>query len=455
MSRHFSLHQQLPPRQRRRANEMAGVVAALSVVLAAAALSPPIGPAEEPRPWVEANVDDLVAIYQHFHCHPELSFHERESAKQLAKEWTAIGADVTTGIGGHGVVALIANGDGPTLMLRADMDALPIVEQTGVEYASKVKVKDASGAEVGVMHACGHDVHMTNLVGVVRYLASNKDRWRGTLMLVAQPAEEHGAGALAMLDDGLFKRFPEPDFALALHVAPTLPTGSIGYRTGYLLANVDSVDITVHGRGGHGAFPHATIDPVVQAAELIVSLQTIVSREVDPIAPAVITVGSIHGGTKHNIIGNTCDLQLTVRSSTDEVRRQLLAAIQRKAGAVARGMDAPEPAVEVTEGTPALWNDEDLAERVLPVFRRVLGDERVVVSDFCMVGEDFSRYGRAGVPIMMFWLGAVDAKRLARYEELGQQPPWLHSPLFYPDVDATLVTGVTAMASAALELLKP
>jgi hippurate hydrolase len=427
----------------------------LCILLVWLALEPVTGSAEEPRQWAEANLDDLVALYRHFHCHPELSFHERESADRLAKEWTSIGATVTTGIGGHGVVALIANGDGPTLMLRADMDALPVVEQTGLEYASKVKVKDASGAEVGVMHACGHDVHMTNLVGVVRYLAGNKDRWRGTLMLVAQPAEEYGAGALAMLGDRLFERFRKPDYALALHVAAALPTGSVGYRAGYSLANVDSVDVTVRGRGGHGAFPHTTIDPVVQAAELVLSLQTIVSREVDPIHPAVITVGSIHGGTKHNIIGNTCHLQLTVRSSSDEVRKQLLTAIQRKAKAVAQGTGAPEPTVQVTAGTPVLWNDEKLVERIVPVFRRVLGADQVVESDFCMVGEDFSRYGRAGVPIMMFWLGAVEPKRLARYEQLGQQPPSLHSPLFYPDVEQTLVTGVTAMAGAALELLKP
>lgn len=409
---------------------------------------------EEPGPWIQKNVGDLVALYQHFHAHPELSFCERETAARVAKEWLAIGADVTTGVGGHGVVGLLRNGDGPAVMLRTDMDALPVTEQTGLACASTVKVTNESGVEVGVMHACGHDAHMTNLIGVARYLAANKDRWRGTLMLVAQPAEEHGAGAKAMLEDGLFKRFPKPDFALALHVDATLPTGVVGYRAGYSMANVDSVDITVRGRGGHGAMPHATIDPVVQAAQLVMSLQTIVSREVKAIEPAVVTVGSIHGGTKHNIIPDTCHLQLTVRSYTDEVRRQLLSGIKRKAKAVAIGAGAPEPIVEVTEGTPSLRNDEQLTERMVPVFRRVLGEDKVVLSEPAMVAEDFSHYGRAGVPILMFRLGAVDPERLARYEQAGQQPPPLHSPQFRPDIEGTLITGVTAMASAAVELLK-
>jgi hippurate hydrolase len=328
------------------------------------------------------------------------------------------------------------------------------VEQTDLAFASKVRVKNQEGVEVGVMHACGHDVHMTNLVGVARYLAAHQDRWSGTLMLVGQPAEERGAGARAMLKDGLFERFPKPDFALALHVDAMLAAGHVGYRTGYSLANVDSVDITIHGKGGHGAYPHATIDPVVQAAQLVLSLQTIVSREIKPIEPAVVTVGSIHGGTKHNVIGDTCHLQLTVRSYSEDIRQQLLAAIKRKAKAVALGAAAPEPTITVAEGTPSLWNDDALAERIVPVFRRVLGDDRVVLAEPSMGGEDFSRYGRAGVPIMMFRLGAVDRRRLERFEQLGQQPPSLHSPFFYPDVEQTLITGVTAMSSAALELLQ-
>jgi len=405
--------------------------------------------------WVKNNLDDLVEIYQHFHANPGLSFHEEKTAARLAEELKAIGAEVTTNVGGYGVVALLRNGEGPVLMLRTDMDALPVREQTGLRFASKLKTISAAGAEVGVMHACGHDVHMTNLVGVARYLAANKDRWRGIVMMIGQPAEEHGAGARAMLDEGLFKRFPRPDFAIALHVNPTLATGQVSYRIGYALANVDSVDIRVHGKGGHGAYPHTTIDPIVQAAQLILALQTIVSREVKPIEPAVITVGSIHGGTKHNIIGNICHLQLTVRSYSDEVRKQLLEAIKRKAKAVAFGAGAPEPTVKISEGTPSLYNNENLAARVVPAFKRVLGKEKVVVSAPQMGGEDFSYYGKAGVPILMYGLGAVDGKRLEHYRQLNQVPPSLHSPRFYPDIEETLRTGVSTMASAVLELLKP
>jgi hippurate hydrolase len=410
-------------------------------------------PCDEPREWIEQNADDLIRLYVHFHSFPELSFEEKETAQRMAAELTAAGAEVVTGIGGHGVVGVVRNGDGPTVMLRADMDALPLVEQTGLPYASKVSTKDASGAEVGVMHACGHDLHMTNMIGVTRYLAANKQRWRGTLVLVAQPAEERGAGAKAMLDDKLFTRFPRPDYALALHVDAGLATGCVGYRAGPTMANVDAVDITLRGRGGHGASPHTTIDPIVQAAQLVLSLQTIVSREMDPTQPAVVTVGSIRGGTKHNIIPGECHLQITVRSHSDDVRSQILSAIGRKAKAVAAGAGAEEPIVEFSEGTPSLFNDEVLTGRVVPVFRRVLGEENVVPSELAMVGEDFGRFGRAGVPILMFRLGVVDAQRLARYEELGVPPPSLHSPLFYPDVREALRTGVTATASAVLELL--
>jgi len=411
--------------------------------------------AEEPNSWVKQHLADLVKTYRTFHQNPELSFHEKETAKNLARELTAIGVDVTASFGGHGVVGILKNGDGPTLMLRTDLDALPVSEQTGLVYASKVRVKDDAGNEVGVMHACGHDVHIANLIGVAQYLAANKDLWRGTIMLIGQPAEERGAGAKAMLEDGLFERFPKPDFAVALHVDSTMPTGHVGYLAGYALANVDSVDITIRGKGGHGAQPHSTIDPIVQAALLVVSLQTVVSREIKPIEPAVITVGSIHGGTKHNIIGDTCHLQITVRSYSAEVRKHLLDSISRKARAVAMGAAAPEPMVTISEGTPSLKNSEELANRLGAVFRRVLGDDKVLPSEPSMGGEDFSRYGKAGVPILMYRLGAVDPKRLERYRQLGQSPPSLHSPLFYPDVEQALETGVTTMASAALELLKP
>ena len=403
--------------------------------------------------WVQQNVPELVTFYRYLHLHPELSFREKETAATLARIWQSLGATVSTDVGGHGVVGLIKNGDGPTVMLRCDLDGLPVVEETNLAYSSKVRVKNEKGVEVGVMHACGHDVHMTTVTGTARYLAANKDLWQGTVLLVGQPAEERGAGAKAMLEDGLFTRFPKPDFAIALHVDATLAANQVGYRAGYALANVDSVDITVRGRGGHGAFPHATIDPIVQAAQLILSLQTIVSREVKPVDPAVVTVGSIHGGTKHNIIGNECHLQLTVRSYSEAVRNQIHDAIRRKALAVAKGAGAPEPIVEISEGTPSLWNDEDLAARLAPVFRLVVGAANVVESEMSMGGEDFSRYGKAGIPILMYRVGAVNEQRLARYSELGQQPPSLHSSLFYPDVEEVLTTGVTSMSAAALEML--
>lgn len=410
--------------------------------------------AETPRAWVKDNLKDVVELYHHFHTHPELSFHEKETAARLAKEWEAVGAKVTTGVGGHGVVGILANGDGPTLMLRTDLDALPVTEQTGLGYASKVKVINPDdGTETGVMHACGHDIHIANIIGVARYMAANKDLWSGTLMMIGQPAEERGAGAKAMLEDGLFERFPKPDFAVALHVDSSSATGTVGYRAGYALANVDSVDITCRGRGGHGAYPHTTIDPIVQAAQLVMALQTIVSREIKPLEPAVITVGSIHGGKKHNIIADECHLQITVRSYSDEVRKQLLAGIQRKAKGVAISMNAPEPVVKISEGTPSLFNDEELAARVGKVLTQVVGEENVSEAEPSMGGEDFSRYGKAGVPILMYRLGAVDARRLDRFKALGTPPPSLHSPLFYPDADATLATGLETMSNIALDLL--
>jgi len=412
-------------------------------------------PGAEVDKWVEGHLGELVELYKHFHRHPELSFQEEQTAARLAKELEDVGAEVTTGVGGHGVVALIKNGAGPTLMLRTDLDALPVVEQTGLEYASRVRVQDKRGATVGVMHACGHDIHITNLIGVARYMAAHQDRWQGTLMLIGQPAEERGAGAKAMLADGLFRRFPRPDFAIALHVASDLAAGKVAYRAGYALANVDSVDITVKGRGGHGSAPHTAIDPIVIAARLVLDLQTVVSREIKPIEPAVITVGSIHGGTKHNIIGNECSLQITVRSYAPQVRKQLIEGIRRKALAAAASAGAPDPEINVSEGTPSLYNDDELTQRIVPVFNEAVGEENVVEAEPSMGGEDFSRYGRAGVPILMYRLGSVGEDRLSEYNNGAGGPPSLHSPRYYPTPGVTLKTGVTTMANAALELLEP
>lgn len=411
--------------------------------------------ADDPKDWTKDNLSTLVELYRHFHSHPELSYQEKETSARLADELKKTGAKVTPKVGGYGVVALLENGKGPTVMMRCDMDALPVTEQTNLIYASKVKVKDPRGVEVGVMHACGHDVHMTNLVGVARFLSANKDAWSGTAMFICQPAEERGGGAKAMLDDGLFQRFPKPDFALAMHVDSKLATGKVAYRPGYACANVDTVSITMKGRGGHGAQPHTTIDPVVLGAKLVIELQTIVSREIKPTDPAVITVGSIHGGTKANIIGNTCDLKITVRSYSEQVRAHLKSAIQRKAQAVAAGAGAPTPLIEFSEGTPSLSNDDKLVERIVPVFDHAVGKTNVQLAEPTMGGEDFSRYGRAGVPIFMYRIGAVDGRRLASFTERDLPPPSLHSPIFYPDVEDTLSVSVPVMASAALKLLKP
>ncbi len=403
--------------------------------------------------WIDRQMPAMVETYRWLHGHPELSFQEEKTAAYVAERLRGDGFEVTTSVGGHGVVGLLKNGDGPTLMLRCDLDALPVTEQTQLEFASSVRVELPGGTRAGVMHACGHDLHMTNLLATSKYMAQHRDDWSGTLMAIAQPAEERGAGARAMLNDGLFERFPKPDFAVALHVAGDLRSGEVGVLAGYALANVDSVDIVVKGRGGHGSKPHTAIDPIVQAADLIMSLQTIVSREVKPIEPAVVTVGSIHGGTKHNIIGNECHLQITVRSYSDEVRRQVLAAIRRKADAVAKSHNAPAPEIKFSEGTPSLKNDAGLAARLKAVFEKTLGKENVTVGEPSMGGEDFSQYGRAGVPILMYRLGSVSQRRLDRFKDLGVPPPSLHSSQYYPDVEPSLRSGVATMTAAALDLL--
>ena len=410
---------------------------------------------------VEAEYPSLKELYLHLHANPELSYRESESADRMAEELERVGFEVTQGVGGHGVVAVMNNGDGPTLMIRGDMDALPVKEETGRSYASTVVVKDELGRDVNVMHACGHDIHMTSLIGTGRVLSTLKDNWRGTLVLIAQPAEERGGGASAMLKDGLYTRFPSPDVALGLHVNGELPSGSVGYVKGYSTANVDSVDIKIRGVGGHGAYPHMTKDPVLIAAEVVVALQSIVSREVAPQDPAVVTVGSIHGGTKHNIIPNEVDLQLTVRTYSDETRAQVLGAIERIAVNVARVAGVPDerlPIVEITnEFTPSGYNDPDLVERGIGIFRNLLGEEKVVQGEPTMGGEDFARYGRQEprIPIFMYWLGSISADRIAESEREGGTPlPSLHSSKYYPEMEPTIKTGVKTMSAVALDLLK-
>ncbi|MFH5804613.1 M20 family metallopeptidase [Alienimonas sp. DA493] len=379
---------------------VAGALGAVGSSLPAAepAAAPADGPRDSPAAWADERLPALLDLYRHLHSRPELSNQETATAAKLAEEWRAAGYDVTTGVGGTGVVALLKNGAGPTVMFRCDLDALPVTEATGLPFASQVKTERPGGGETGVMHACGHDVHMTSVTGAGRYFAEHRDDWSGTVMLIAQPAEEIGAGAKAMLEDGLFERFPKPDYAVALHVTPNAAAGTVETLAGYSLANVDSVDVTFHGRGGHGAQPHTTQDPIVMAAEFVLSAQAIVAREVKPTDPAVVTVGSIHAGSKHNIIPDEATLQLTVRSYSDAVRKQLIAAIERRANAAAAAAGAEPPTVNASEGTPSLYNDPALTARLTAVFQNELGADAVGTGEPSMGGEDFSRYGKAGVP---------------------------------------------------------
>lgn len=403
---------------------------------------------------LDALYPDLDALYRNLHQSPELSGQEEKTAAKMAERLRALGYEVTQKVGGHGVVAILRNGKGPTVMVRAEMDALPVEEKTGLPYASKVQAKDPAGRTVPVMHACGHDVHMTAWVGTATLLARSKDRWRGTVMMVAQPAEELGSGARAMLEDGLFKRFPRPDFAIAVHNLASAAAGTVEYVPGFALASVDSVDLTLYGKGGHGAYPHTTVDPVLLAARTVLSLQTIVSRERNPLDPAVVTVGSIHGGAKHNIIPDEVKLQITVRTYKPEVRKQILEAIERiaKGESLAAGSPRP-PTMAVTEGTPATYNDPELMKRLLPAVVRAVGAQNVREGAPVMGGEDFSEYGRAGVPAVLFWIGTVEPARHQAAQKAGETLPSLHSAGFTPDRERTLRTGVTTLVTAALELL--
>lgn len=452
----------------------------LTIAAAAFAIAAPAAAALHDD--VEADYGYVKALYEYLHAHPELSFKEQESSKRLVSELKGLGFDVTAGVGeswtekkakadagkvlpgvgGYGVVGVLKNGDGPTVLIRTDMDALPLEEKTGLSYASKVTGIDYLGQKAPVMHACGHDSHMAIWVGTARRLAAMKDQWSGTIVMIAQPAEEVGLGAKAMLEDKLFKRFPKPDYNLALHITGRDPAGAVTYTEGWALANVDSVDITVKGIGAHGSTPQLGKDPIVLSAEIINALQTLVSREIDPQEAGVVTVGSIHAGFKHNIIPDEAHMQLTVRSYSDDVRQKLLSGIKRIARAQAISAGLPEelmPVVEMEEDyTPSTYNDPALAERVVAAIRKDLGDKRVYAVPAVMGGEDFSRYGRTddNIPSFLFWVGAADPKAIADAKAgKGPMPPSNHSPLFAPIPEPTLTTGVEAMSAAVLDLLAP
>lgn len=420
---------------------------------------------------------NLIDLYKYFHANPELSFKEVRSSTIMANELASLGFEVTTGlgddwtkaksmrdngvvrdkVGGYGVVGVYRNGDGPTVLIRADMDALPVAERTGVPFASRIIDETWTGVTNGVMHACGHDIHMTSWVGTARNLIAAKDDWSGTLIMIAQPAEELGNGAQAMIADGLFDRFPRPDYNLALHVSASVPSGKVAYSSGYALANVDSIDITVKGVGGHGAYPHTTKDPVIVGASIVTAIQTLVSRNVDPQTPAVVTVGSFQAGAKHNIISDEAKLLLTVRSYDDETRAMLLEGIERIARAQALAFGAPEPEIFIDpDYTPSTFNDPDLSAKAAVAIGSAIGPENISEVAPVMGGEDFSQYSRtdAKIPSMIFWVGAVEPAKWEAAQDSALGLPSLHSPFFAPDYEPTIETGVASMTATALALFK-
>ena len=417
---------------------------------------------------IDRDIAGLVDTYKMLHAAPELSHREEKTSSFFASQLKALGYTVTERVGkferpewaGYGVVAVMKNGAGPTVLVRTDMDALPVEEKTELPYASKVRTKNDAGQEVGVMHACGHDIHITSLLGTAKMLAQLKNQWHGTLVLIGQPAEETIDGARAMLKDGLYTKFPKPDYAIALHDTPDLEAGKVGYTPGYALASSTNLDIVIRGLGGHGSKPEGAKDPIVLAAQVVMALQTIVSRENSPLDPAVITVGSIHGGTKYNIIPDEVNLQLTVRAYKEEVRQKLLASIERitKGVAMAAGIPsdrAPSVRISETEVTTATYNDPALTERLAGMLAKVLGQENVIKVAPIMGSEDFG-YLSLGqqIPTALFWLGASDSTKLKQSKESGMPMPSLHSPLFAPVPEPTLRTGVKAMTAAVLELMK-
>jgi hippurate hydrolase len=415
---------------------------------------------------IQRDLASLLSTYKALHTAPELSHREEKTSAFVAGELRKLGFTVTERIGkfqnsqwnGYGVVGVLKNGAGPTVLVRTELDALPVEEKTGVPYSSNVKAKNDAGVEVSVMHACGHDIHMTSFLGTAKLLTELKSRWSGTLVMLGQPAEETGDGANAMLRDELYTRFPKPDFAIALHDKPELETGKVGYTPGYAMASATSIDIKIRGVGGHGSAPETTKDPIVMAAQVVMALQTIISRENSPLDPAVVTVGSIHGGTRYNIIPDEVNLQLTVRTYKPEVRERILASIERIVKGVALTAGIPDdraPVVKVSEGTGSTYNDPQLLERLAVAFKQALGEDNVVKVPPIMASEDFGYFSLdQKIPTTIFWLGASDPAKVKQSRETGVALPGLHSALFTPVPEPTLRTGVKAMTSAVLELMK-
>lgn len=410
--------------------------------------------AQVPTAEIDRVYPAAEALYLDLHQHPELSLHEVQTAAKIGDRLRALGYEVTTGVGGTGVVAILKNGPGPTIMLRTELDALPVPEQTGVSYASTVTTKDDSGATVPVMHACGHDLHMSALIGTADVMSHNRQLWHGTLMLIGQPAEERVKGAEAMLKDGLFTRFPKPDFALAIHDTEMLPAGVIGYTSGFALTSSDSVDITIYGRGAHGSRPHMAIDPIVIGARIVLALQTIISREIKPGDHAVITVGAFQAGTKNNIIPDTAKLLITVRAYKPEVRDHLLASIQRIAKAEALAAGAPkQPLVEIPETTPATYNDPELTKRIASALTKTLGATNVQQLEPDFPSEDFAYFVNAGVKATMIRVGATNPEKFTAAQKSGEVLPGLHTARFVPDLKPSLRTAIQTEVTALIELM--
>ncbi|MBV8207114.1 MAG: amidohydrolase [Acidobacteria bacterium] len=424
----------------------------LLLLLASVAFAQSNGAAGE----ANAVLPGAYQLYVDLHQHPELSGHEVRTASVLADKLRGLGYEVTEHVGGTGVVALLKNGDGPTVLLRTELDALPVEEKTGLPYASKVRTKNDAGQEVGVMHACGHDIHLAALYGTAAVMARSRNTWRGTLFLIGQPAEETIGGARGMLSDGLFSRFPKPKYAVAFHDTNAEAAGKVSVSPGYILSNADSIRVTVYGKGAHGSQPQSGIDPVLMAARIVVTLQSIVSREIPPGEAAVVTVGYLHAGTKNNIIPDSAEMGLTVRSYSPEVRKRLLASIDRivRAEAEAAGAEKP-PTIDHYESTPAVYNDPELVARILPTLQQALGKENLEPGGRAMASDDFANYfAEGGVPEVMLSLGAANPEKFREARASGRALPSNHSPLFAPDPEPTLRTGIVAEAAVLRNLLQ-